>query len=84
MTISDFPDPEETRNLLALRSMRNKIGVEVRRTPRTVEAIRVLVDRGYMFWIDRAIVTELQIYADIYRLTAKGIALCEAAGIAKH
>jgi hypothetical protein len=47
-------------------------------------AVSWLVREGYMVWIDRAVLTELWIDCDIYRLTEKGVALCQGNGIAQR
>ena len=82
------------RNVLQHRSEADKIGVSIDCDMAPVGELNVvaeLVREGVIIWIDRAALTHLVVKrqggrpfhpnVDVYRLTAKGIALCDAEGI---
>ena len=89
LRIADMPHPARIRKLLRLRSMRDKIGVQVA-PPQTLavkdakKSLAYLIDSGYLTWIDRAVVSELHVLCDIYQLTPKGVELCNTEGIPGH
>jgi hypothetical protein len=87
----------EWRPFLELRSVKDKIGVAIDcdvAEPGDLNIISELVREGIIVWIDRTVLSHLAIVnkqtgtlerlwvnADVYQLTLKGIALCNAHGI---
>ena len=91
--------PEGWRKVLSARSVKDKIGVVIDCDLCPVGELNVvaeLVREGLIEWIERACLRHLGVgtpdgklirrgvNADVYRLTPKGIALCEANGIKQH
>lgn len=85
----------EIRSVLERRSVADKIAIAIDCDLCPVDdlpAVAELVRDGILVWIDRACLMHIGVKrpdgsmlrglnADVYRLTAKGIALCEANGI---
>jgi hypothetical protein len=91
--------PEDWRRVLSNRSTRDKIGIAIDCDLAPVgelTTVAELVRAGLIEWIDRTCLAHLGtrntetgevrrcINADVYRLTEKGIALCDAHGIERH
>lgn len=91
--------PEAWRDVLSARSVRDKIGIAIDCDLAPVGELNVvgeLVREGIIEWIDRACVPHLGTFhldtgevrrgfnCDVYRLTPKGIALCDANGIKRQ
>jgi hypothetical protein len=77
----------EWRELLSLRSIRNKFAVAVEGRPkRIVIALRQLREKGYIVWLDNDYVPigGLKIKCDLYLLTPKGSKLCDDNSIEKR
>lgn len=90
---------QEWRKVLEARSVKDKISVAIDCDIAPVGSLNTvaeLVRDGYMVWIDRAVLPlqvvfadhdklpRIGVNADIYKLTDKGVALCEAEGIAQR
>lgn len=75
---------KEWREVLEHRSVRDKIGIPCSCAmcpPGTLNVVSELVQQGYLVWLDRAVVSELNVFADVYLLTPRGKSLCEDEGI---
>lgn len=86
---------DDVRRVLSARSVRDKIAlaldVRLRPSKGEFEAVRKLVEDGYLVWLDRAQVAHIRdretlvpTMMDIYLLTPKGVALCDEHGIKQH
>lgn len=88
---------EDWRRVLSARSMRDKIGVarDCELCPvHDLPIIAELVREGILKWLDRATLPLMAVRsdgtrivgidADVYLLTPKGVALCDANGIARR
>lgn len=88
--------PDAWRSVLSCRSVKDKIAVAIECDLAPVDmlpAVTELVRDGYMVWIDRATLMHLVVQntktgeirrgvpCDVYQLTEKGVALCDANGI---
>lgn len=90
----------EWRPFLELRSVKDKIGIEIdcdNAAPGDANIIVELVREGIIVWIDRATLEHLAVFdskigkyrrfgirADIYQFTLKGIKLCNENGIERR
>ena len=83
--LTDFINPAAIQRILKCRSVMDKIGVEVQHRLKEDDlAITELVERGMMEWIDRTMFYRPALLCDVYKLTQRGIELCDQEGIRRH
>jgi hypothetical protein len=85
MNAPQAPLSPERRTILECRSVLDKFAIQVGYPDGPISnEIKRMIEEGLCVWIDNAVVSELKVRCNVYALTQKGVALCEAHGIGRH